>query len=205
MPPRPDVSEERREQILNAAASVFARMGVRESRMDDIVEEADLSKGALYWYFKSKDDLVAAFIERVFARSIENFRALLKVELPFRDRLDEIARDVAADIREVTRVRSVVLEYYALAARDERVRARVRGYIETFIDLSATMIADAIARGECRPTDPRKTAISLEAMYEGLTLLWFVGAGIDDIDAMFAHATHLVFDSLLPATSRTSP
>jgi BetI-type transcriptional repressor, C-terminal len=93
----------------------------------------------------------------------------------------------------------VVLEYYALAARDARVRDRVRGYIETFIDLVATLIADAIARGECRPTDPRKTAISIEAMYEGLTLLWFVGASIDDIDAMFDHATHLVFDSLLPA------
>ena len=43
MPPRPDVSEERRGQILDAAAAVFARLGVRESRMDDIVEQADLS------------------------------------------------------------------------------------------------------------------------------------------------------------------
>ncbi len=204
MPPRPDVSEERREQILSAAANVFARLGVRESRMDDIVAEADLSKGALYWYFKSKDDLVAAFIERVFARAIENFRELLKIELPFRDRLNEIARGVAADIHEVTRVRSVVLEYYALPARDERVRARVRDYIATFIDLSATMIRDAIQRGECRATDPRRTAISLEAMYEGLTLLWFVGAGIDDIDAMFDHATHLIFDSLLPTVDSSS-
>jgi len=198
MPPRPDVSEERREQILNAAATVFARLGVHESRMDDIVEEAALSKGALYWYFKSKDDLVAAFIERVFARSIENLRESLKTEQPFRERLTMISRSVAADIREVTRVRSVVLEYYALAARDARVRDRVRGYIEAFIDLLATMIADAIERRECRATDARKTAISLEAMYEGLTLLWFVGGAIDDIDAMFDHATHLVFDSLLP-------
>jgi len=200
MAPRADVSEERRGQILDAAASVFARLGVRESRMDDIVAEADLSKGALYWYFKSKDDLVAAFIERLFARGIENFRAFLKTEQSFRSGLTAIAHYMVADLREIAPMRSVVLEYYALAARDARVRERVREYIETFIELFATMITHAIERGECRPVDPRKTAIAIEAMYEGLTLLWIVGASPPDSDEIIAHATHLVFDSLLPAT-----
>lgn len=195
--PRPDVSEERRGQILDAAASVFARVGVREARMDDIVAEADLSKGALYWYFKSKDELIAAYIERVFARGIDNLSAVLQVEQSFKQHLAVITHAFAEDIREVSRVRSVVLEYYAIAARDEKVRARVRDYIEKFIALLETMIVNAIARGECRPIDARKTAISLEAMFEGLTLLWFVGAGIDDIGAMVQHASQMMFDSLV--------
>ncbi len=174
-------------------------LGVRESRMDDIVAEADLSKGALYWYFKSKDDLVAASIERLFARGIENFRQLLKTEQPFRTGLTAIAQYMAADLREITRMRSVVLEYYALAARDARVRERVREYIETFIELLATMISNAIERGECRPVDPRKTAIAIEAMFEGITLLSIVGIPDADSPATIEHATHLVFDSLLPA------
>jgi AcrR family transcriptional regulator len=195
--PRPDVSEERREQILDAAAAVFARLGVRESRMDDIVAQADLSKGALYWYFKSKDDLVAACIERLFAHAIENFRQFLKTEQPFRIGLDAIAGYIAADLREIGRMRSVVLEYYALAARDARVRERVRGFIETFVELLVTMIASAIARGECRPVDARKTALAVEAMFEGITLLAIVGIADVDSDATIAHAIHLMFDSLL--------
>jgi AcrR family transcriptional regulator len=196
--PRPDVSEERREQILDAAAAVFARVGVRESRMDDIVAEADLSKGALYWYFKSKDDLVAAFIERLFARAIENFRQLLKTEQSFQVGLDAIAEYTTADLRQIGRMRSVVLEYYALAARDARVRERVRGYIETFVELFATMIENAIARGECRAVDARKTALAVEAMFEGITLLSIVGIADVDSDATIAHAMHLMFASLLP-------
>jgi AcrR family transcriptional regulator len=199
--PRPDVSEERRGQILDAAAAVFTRLGVREARMDDIVAEADLSKGALYWYFKSKDDLVAAFIERLFTRAIENFRQFLKTEQSFRNSLTAIAQYMAADLREITRVRGVVLEYYALAARDGRVRERVRGFIETFIDLLAGMISRAIERGECRPVDPRKTAIAIEAMFEGLTLLSIVGIADADSAATIEHATHLVFDSLLSSSS----
>jgi len=59
MSPRPDVSEERKNQILDAAGKVFARLGFQKTRMDDIVEESGLSKGTLYWYFKSKDEFEA--------------------------------------------------------------------------------------------------------------------------------------------------
>ena len=62
MSPRRDVSEERKEQILDAAAEVFSRKGFDKARMDDIVEKTGLSKGALYWYFKSKDEIFEALV-----------------------------------------------------------------------------------------------------------------------------------------------
>lgn len=65
---RSDVSEERRSQILDAAVAVFARLGFHQARMDDIVQEAGLSKGALYWYFKSKDEIVMAILSSLFER-----------------------------------------------------------------------------------------------------------------------------------------
>ncbi|HEY6540074.1 MAG TPA: helix-turn-helix domain-containing protein, partial [Ktedonobacteraceae bacterium] len=66
MSPRPDVSEERRNQILAAASTVFARSGFHEARMDDIAEEVGLSKGALYLYYKSKDAIIAALLKFFF-------------------------------------------------------------------------------------------------------------------------------------------
>ena len=54
MSPRPDVSKERKQQILDAAEDVFTRKGLDNARMDDIAKRTGLSKGSLYWYFKSK-------------------------------------------------------------------------------------------------------------------------------------------------------
>ena len=51
MPPRPDVSEERRGQIIEAALACFTRKGYANTTIDDIVAESGLSKGAIYWYF----------------------------------------------------------------------------------------------------------------------------------------------------------
>ena len=46
---------QRREDILNAAERVFFSKGHKNSTMDDVAEEAELSKGTLYLYFKSKE------------------------------------------------------------------------------------------------------------------------------------------------------
>ena len=49
--------DERKEQILNAALLVLVDKGYESSRIDDIVSESGLSKGAIYWYYKSKKEI----------------------------------------------------------------------------------------------------------------------------------------------------
>ena len=56
-------SSERKIEILEAALTIFIRKGYSETRMDDIVQEIGLSKGALYHHFQSKRDLFIALIE----------------------------------------------------------------------------------------------------------------------------------------------
>jgi AcrR family transcriptional regulator len=55
----------RRRQILDAARACFARNGFHATSMQDVVVESGLSMGAVYRYFKSKDDLVQAIAEEV--------------------------------------------------------------------------------------------------------------------------------------------
>lgn len=52
--------ERRRQQILDAARLCFARKGFHDSSMQDVFAESGLSAGAVYRYFKSKDDIIAA-------------------------------------------------------------------------------------------------------------------------------------------------
>ena len=53
----------RKDQIMNAAQVVVASKGYDQARMDDIVEKAQLSKGAIYWYYKSKKDIYLSLID----------------------------------------------------------------------------------------------------------------------------------------------
>ena len=55
--------EERQSQIMEAAMKVFTQKGFACARMDDIVEESGLSKGAIYHYYSGKKDIILALID----------------------------------------------------------------------------------------------------------------------------------------------
>ncbi|MFK4122155.1 TetR/AcrR family transcriptional regulator [Streptomyces longwoodensis] len=55
----------RRRQILDAAALCFARNGFHATSMHDVLKEADLSAGAVYRYFRGKDELITAIVAEV--------------------------------------------------------------------------------------------------------------------------------------------
>jgi AcrR family transcriptional regulator len=58
-------SEETRQRILNAAENVFVKSGVAGASLDRIAQEADVTRGAIYWHFCNKQELFTAMIERV--------------------------------------------------------------------------------------------------------------------------------------------
>lgn len=61
---RQEEKEQRRNDIIDAAQEVFARKGVDKATMGDVAEEARLSRGLIYFYFKDKDDLYLAIMHR---------------------------------------------------------------------------------------------------------------------------------------------
>ncbi|MBW2372794.1 MAG: helix-turn-helix transcriptional regulator, partial [Deltaproteobacteria bacterium] len=64
--------EARRAQILEAALRCFSEKGYHEATMDDLAREAGLSKGSLYWHFKSKAQVFAGLLA---AYTLELFQA----------------------------------------------------------------------------------------------------------------------------------
>jgi TetR/AcrR family transcriptional regulator, repressor for uid operon len=73
---KPETLLARQERILDAAESCFARTGFHRTTMQDICKQADVSPGALYVYFKSKEDLIAGLCARERAVFDEKIKAL---------------------------------------------------------------------------------------------------------------------------------
>jgi AcrR family transcriptional regulator len=66
----------RRELILRSAQKVFLTKGFEQTTIEDIAAEAELSKGALYLYFKSKEELYMAVFRKGLERLYEQMDAL---------------------------------------------------------------------------------------------------------------------------------
>ena len=197
MAPRPDVSQERKNQILDAAQRVFAQQGFAAARMDDIVAEAGLSKGGVYWYFKGKDAIVFALMERFFSGVMDSEVArLLAAPDPVRDRLLALARIVAQAGLEMAPLLPVVYEYYATAMRHDEVQSFFSHYFEAYRASLSEFVAQGVAAGEFHPVAAEAVAISLIGLFEGLMLVWSVDPEAFDLDAQMQTAVGLLLDGL---------
>jgi TetR/AcrR family transcriptional regulator len=75
--------------ILVAAENTFAKHGYYQARMDDIAEAAELAKGTLYYYFKSKDEIFLHILKRESRRVHEEILKRISEESTFLEALEE--------------------------------------------------------------------------------------------------------------------
>ncbi len=172
MSPRPNVTEQRKSQIIQAAEEVFTKKGFDEARMDDIAEQTGLSKGALYLYFKSKDDVILAILDRMFRLEFRQLEGLKLDEGGAVDAMWRLTEIVAKDVTAFLRLAPIVYSFLALAFRNRSVQRALKNYINRYIDLMVPVIERGVASGEFRSVDARDVAVAAGAVVEGTLLLW---------------------------------
>ena len=196
MAARREVSAERKNQILDAAMVVFARSGFHEARMDDIVQESGLSKGTLYWYFKSKEEIITAISQRLFATDIESVEGLLKAEGTVSERLQQLTRERVQGLQELSDVVAILVEFYAAALHQDGVRQFIKTYFQNFHELLVALIQQGIERGEFRPVDATAAATALDAVFEGLIVRWLIGPDAVQWTSLGEAAIRFMLDGL---------
>jgi AcrR family transcriptional regulator len=115
---------ETRDELLTAALRVFARHGYRQAGVDEIAAEAGYSKGALYWHFSGKEELLMALLEERIDAPMRDRVALLASAPPERDMSKEATRAFAEQLGERREAMLLEREYWSLAIRDPELRAR---------------------------------------------------------------------------------
>jgi len=151
-------------EILGAALAVFAEHGFAAARLDEIAARAGVSKGALYLYFETKEELFRAVVEQAIAPNILAIRAMIAAHPgPFSDLLQLFAGRMAllVDTLPVGGVVKMVIG----EARNFPQIARV--YHDALVSQALGALADAVAaaqgRGEVKPGDPRTYALQIIA------------------------------------------
>ena len=172
MSPRPDVSEERKDQILNAAEEVFSQKGFSKARMDDIAEGTGLSKGTLYLYYKSKDDLIIAILDRIFQSEFRVFENLDLTSMSATDAIWNFTETTSKDVKMMVRLLPITYEFMGLAFRNKFVQKAFKTYLNHYLDILIPIIQHGIDAGEFRPADAKEVAIAMGAILEGTLLLW---------------------------------
>ena len=165
-----------RDQILNAAARLMHVQGYQSTSLDDVLRESGVGKGNFYYYFKSKEDLGYAIIDRTTRAFVERSLgpAFADVEADPIAQIDGFLDRVLEAQRQRNCVGGCVMGNLACELSD--VHEGFRQRLAELFDIWRTHLADALLRGRRRgylrgDADPSRLAHFLVAGLEGAILL----------------------------------
>jgi AcrR family transcriptional regulator len=196
MSPRTDVSDERKDQILNAAEQVFTKKGFDQTRMDDIAGQTGLGKGTLYLYFKSKDDLIIAILDRIFQSAFKQLDARKNKPLSATEAIFQFTEEAIRDYKHMLRILPIAYEFLALAFRNKTVQRALKEYFRHYMEVLVPIVQRGIEAGEFRPVNAQDVAIAAGAIYEGTILLWVYDHSLVDLETHIRASIKLLLEGI---------
>ena len=180
-----------KERVINAAVKIFAKKGFYRTTVEDIAHAAGVAKGTLYLYFKDKESLYLATLEKHFDRAV-----MVLTEIETTDQsAEEKMRNIAAQfIDYMTGLKDAypVFTFENLHTTGrimKKIRPLVMPRVVQMTRIISRIVEEGVARGEFIDVEPRIAAFyflsTIRTVFFGESFMLEVFSGSDDVMKMF--------------------
>ena len=176
--------DERRAQILGAARTCFIRAGYAHTRVDDIAKEAGLSKGGIYFHFKSKREIFDALHGSQQAQTKALVEQARNVEGSASEALSTLAATMVNHLLSADDRRKFLIVLAEMGMRDPEIHQNIVDAHEDYVDALAAHIQAGIDSGEFRQVDAHQTAMLLKVLIDGVEQGMAIGYQFDAMPLM---------------------
>jgi AcrR family transcriptional regulator len=159
--------EDKKNAILMAAVKVLTTKGYYSSTMDDIVDEAEISKGAIYHYYSSKKDVYLAVIE-MWENQTQEMLAPVAIAKSSKEGIKDLFKLFVKQLEIDGSFFNCLPTLWAIARHDndfKKSMQRVYNRFQKFIEL---IIQKGIENKEFVKLDPKIASLSLILNIEGI-------------------------------------
>lgn len=182
-------SKRKRQYIIEKAKEVFLEKGFKNVTMKDVVEKCEISRGGLYIYFASTEEIFNAVIAQD-KSSVENFFEQVVTDATAAERLLLFLKDRKVEIlngnKELTQ--ATYEFYFANQDAEDNV---VKDRFDASVAIVGRLIAAGIENGEFHCQDPEGAARNIMYMVEGLKIAAQTkGLTSEEVDREFVYVLH---------------
>ncbi|ABO51451.1 transcriptional regulator, TetR family [Desulforamulus reducens MI-1] len=163
------IKESKKDLIADSALICFTKSGFSGTSVDEIVKASGVSKGGIYWHFKSKEDIFLYIAERHIGEHISSFISILKEDDSPKDMLTKYMENCLATID--PNISTLFAEFF-LQAKDQEIIDNLKGIFHKNMGFLYDIIRDAIDNGEFRPLDPIAVTHTYIGLINGLCHQW---------------------------------
>lgn len=170
MAQRKNKATETKKKIFNVTLDCLSEIGASGTTTEEIIKRAGISKGALYWHFKSKKELFLALFEfKLGSTFAEMDEILLDIVSP-KQKLITIINFTQSSFAKDSKTSKAYLEFFAMAAKEEDMAEHMFDMFGEFTSFLAEIIQEGIEQGELKNVPPLQVSQLIGSMLDGLLL-----------------------------------
>ncbi|MEY9214945.1 TetR family transcriptional regulator [Thermobifida halotolerans] len=156
---RGQTGNDRRAQIIEVATALFREKGYHVTSLDDIADRIGFTKPAIYYYFKSKEDVLFAIVNGIVDEALERFHAIAEGPGSPGERVHALLVEHTRTILRNLDANTVFYNERGLLSpeREKEMRKREREYTEVM----QRLYAEGVANGELLDVDPAVATATL--------------------------------------------
>jgi AcrR family transcriptional regulator len=163
--------DERREQIIKAALKEFARRGLAAAKISNIATEAGLSHGLVYHYFKSKDEIFTALVQRSLEGTREIIECASKQNLPPLGQLRWLTKNILKGISDDgAYLLLIMVQAFTSDSVPDQVKSMVNTKSTSVLEGIIPIIIAGQKAGEIVKEEPLKLAFGYFALIQGTAI-----------------------------------
>lgn len=180
------------DKLVQAATELFATQGYIYSTLDDVASLAGFSKGAVYYYFKEKEELLLEVLRRIEARSIDTTAAAVKQHGGTgRERLQVFVKFQTRWAAQHPKDLAVLM---LMSAETANTSARVRAQVVKIYRKLGNLLVDIIEHGKhtrefLTTQETSDVVLYLQAVHDGNMMIWYRSGTDPEIGRRLARVT----------------
>ena len=164
----PVFAPQMRTKLAESAFALFAERGVRNVNLDEVTAQAGVTKGSLYWHYKSKKEVILAACAYYYRRWQQRAHAEIALDNDPLGQLERVLRFSVQSCLFDRENRVFTSEILALSLQDAEIRAGWAQFYDTVRELYVGLVQAATAQGRLRVADPRGAVDWMLAAIEGI-------------------------------------
>jgi len=186
----PEYREEAKNRILEAAFQEFSEKGFHQTTMEDVAKRVGVSKGALYLYFNSKEEL----FKGIYEKAPQALGDIMRSSFKGNDFVESSSQIFDRMMQQYASNPSLSFEIFAEATRNPDLKKVLRANYDRYINVMVSFLKEQ--KAEVRSTkdlDLRALAQALISLWNGMEALLVVGYPVAEVKRAWLEALRTMF------------
>jgi len=197
-------SESKRKRILNAAMIIFAKEGINKGTIASIAQEAEVGKGTIYEYFKSKEEIFEEMLDEFFQNMLLDWKGLNDLEIPTIKKLEKIFEYTfeylslidAQNFHQLI----IIIEIMLYAMRKDLSKPTqidLGKILQKLYKIIEPIIENGIKEGVLKDIDKEYFTFILFSSLDGIALHYYFQRNYIDMDKLKAYSMEIFLNGIL--------